>query len=291
MLKKTLVLSGAGKNYQRTAYCDIKGVVTLSKVGFGYSGELKLYNVADLPAMPVLLLRVGDVKLEFEQVANLEHFKFDTSQMLNLADPIYAAVGIVRDFKLNLIAYGKSAAEPARPEDMFDDYISPSNQKEIEAEIDKGMEEPAFTPLDAAATPSAPASAAVASTPSEKGNFGEAESEPAQNFYMSVEPQLNELFRQFPRNQQLEQVIDGSEWATVNYGGAGNHYVVGKLKEGVVITHICYGVPAKTRAGPPKQLEGFCQWMPLDAKNPEADGYWMMYQSAITGDNVEFEIV
>ena len=417
MIKKTIILNGAGKAYNKTNNCDIKGLLMLKRAGFGCDCEMKLFNVASLNAEPMLLVRVGDVKLEQKGIADLERFKFSTGTAVDLAKPILVVVGFVSGGKLNIIAHGKSEAGVENFEDAFDDYSSAEVISDIESVVDSELEvqgrgeRAEFIDENTASTQSdrenyAPAyqseveaqkrgeelatedkklgecetcpyksaffnenagsgsagtayenneanspegfraeeaigaiiGAQASSTnkmisDSERG-FGEkavaegiASNEQGSttrgfvgetdvkdgidadargdssfvhsgqadkatgNFYMLIEPQLSELFARFPRDKELEALLEGSEWVRVNYGGAADHYVVGKLKDGPVITHICYGVPSSRRESPPKQMQGFCQWLPTNPKAPDTTGYWMMYQDALSGNNIAFEVV
>lgn len=110
-------------------------------------------------------------------------------------------------------------------------------------------------------------------------------SEDKQDFFTLIYPQLNELFSNFPRCEELEQKIEDSKWVNVSAGS--QSYVLGEIFEEGQISYICYGMYAKSVNDlPPKHLAKYCQWMPLDIVNPEDDGYWVMYQDAKTGQTL-----
>ena len=50
--------------------------------------------------------------------------------------------------------------------------------------------------------------------------------------------------------------------------------------------YICYAVPAVYTPQPPEELDGYCQWLPTDENRPEGDGFWVIYQDAVSGDSV-----
>ena len=81
-------------------------------------------------------------------------------------------------------------------------------------------------------------------------------------------------------------MIPGSKWVKVEYteGEEKGHYIVGIIydEEGAPM-HICYGVPGQFALAPPENLAKYCQWLPASIKDPQGEGYWVLYQSAKTG--------
>ena len=107
------------------------------------------------------------------------------------------------------------------------------------------------------------------------------------NFYNLIYPQLNHLFNNYPRFTKLENLVQNTEWIKVSYTDNGEgHYILGKLFENGVVAYICYGIPSNSRlTPPPADLIEYCQWLPLEPTNVDGEGYWVMYQSAETGEN------
>ena len=107
------------------------------------------------------------------------------------------------------------------------------------------------------------------------------------NFYNLISPQLNHLFSNYPRFTMLEKNIKNTEWIKVSYTDNGEgHYILGKLYDNGIVSHICYGIPSPSRlTPPPEQLTDYCQWLPLNLDDVDGEGYWVMYQSAETGEN------
>ena len=108
------------------------------------------------------------------------------------------------------------------------------------------------------------------------------------NFFDMIKSQLDVLFAENEHFTEMEEKLPETEWVKVMCdGGDGGHYILGKLYDGEVVTHIAYGMFAENSSQkPPKEIEMFCQFLPLDAENPNSSGYYVMYQDAITGDNV-----
>lgn len=108
-----------------------------------------------------------------------------------------------------------------------------------------------------------------------------------QNFYSLISPQLNNLFANYPRFVELEKNIENTEWIKVSFSDNGEgHYILGKLYDNGAVAYICYGIPSTSRLlPPPAELIEYCQWLPLNLDNVDGEGYWVMYQSAETGEN------
>lgn len=110
------------------------------------------------------------------------------------------------------------------------------------------------------------------------------------NFLEMIKPQLDVLFESNEPFKELEEMLEGTKWVKVFYAGENSdHYILGKIFDGDVVTYIAYGLPAKNKDElPPKGLEQFCQWLPLKPHDEQSAGYFVMYQDAITGENINF---
>lgn len=101
------------------------------------------------------------------------------------------------------------------------------------------------------------------------------------NFYYAVKPQLDELFICYPEEPTLANAVENSKWIRVE--SADDCYVVGILFDDGEPSLLCYGVPAKANTQPPSELDGACVWLPVS----EQDGYFVIYQSAHTGEIIK----
>lgn len=101
-------------------------------------------------------------------------------------------------------------------------------------------------------------------------------------YYATVKSELDGIFEKFPAETALEQAITGSRFAKVYYADD-KFYVVGVIKENDKEKYICYGVPSLYRETPPKELAGYCSFVPLSIFDLKGDGYFMMFQDAYTG--------
>lgn len=110
-------------------------------------------------------------------------------------------------------------------------------------------------------------------------------------YYSEVSDQLKQLFDTCEKEDALEEIIPNSKWVKVDYANDGNYYVVGLIYENDTLKFVCFGVPGYYASESPKELEGLCKWVSIDSSKPFEFGYWITYQDAKTGENVEVEIV
>jgi hypothetical protein len=110
-------------------------------------------------------------------------------------------------------------------------------------------------------------------------------------FFDLISEQIEDLFNKFPSEVNLEQLIPNSKWVKVDYENDGNYYVLGLIYDDVNIKYIAYGVPGNYSSTPPKELEAYSQWLPIDPENPLSGGYWVMYQDALSGDNIKVDTI
>ena len=109
------------------------------------------------------------------------------------------------------------------------------------------------------------------------------------NFYYAIKPQIDEMFICYPEDKLLGDTVPNSKWVRVD--AVDGFYVVGLLYDESEPSYICYGVPqypvsdGSARRCPP-ELENMCVWLPVGSDN-EMDGYWMIYQSARTGEIIK----
>lgn len=112
-------------------------------------------------------------------------------------------------------------------------------------------------------------------------------------FFDGVKEQIDELFKKYPEEEILKQIIPESKWVKIDYEENNEYYVVGLLYENNKIKYVCYGVPSVSLCEPPEEIRGFSQWLPIDSTKEKGFGYWITYQDAETGENVKmsFDVV
>ncbi|MDE5756206.1 MAG: hypothetical protein K2I23_03870 [Clostridia bacterium] len=106
-------------------------------------------------------------------------------------------------------------------------------------------------------------------------------------FYKKIEKNLSELFDMHPKDEELTLLIPSSKWVRVPIENDG-YYVVGVIENDGVPDIICYGVPDKDDSNPPQNSSDCRQWMEIEKGGR---GYWMMYQSAVSGETLTTTII
>ena len=108
------------------------------------------------------------------------------------------------------------------------------------------------------------------------------------NYYDTVKDELDGIFDKYPEETEIEKTIANSRFAKVYYA-EDKYYVVGLIKENDKAKYICYGVPSPYSPTPPKELAGYCSFVPLSIFKMTGDGYFMMFQDAVSGRCVKKE--
>lgn len=105
-------------------------------------------------------------------------------------------------------------------------------------------------------------------------------------FYLTVKEELDSLFDKFPAEEGLCAIFPDGKFARINYS-AEKYYVVGLIRERGEEKYVCYGVPSVYSETPPKELDGYCSFIPLSVFDMKGDGFWMMFQDAVTGECIK----
>lgn len=103
-------------------------------------------------------------------------------------------------------------------------------------------------------------------------------------FLNDVVYQLDRMFLQYPEDETLENIIPNSRFVSIE---CDSPYVLGAIYENNIMKYVAYGVPAQYNSLPPKDLGNHYQWLPLNPRDAMSDGYFMIYQNALTGNIVE----
>lgn len=109
---------------------------------------------------------------------------------------------------------------------------------------------------------------------------------PEHPFFASVKDEIVSLFDKFPEESSLKKTFPDGDFIRINYSSE-KFYVVGVIKERGKEKYVCYGVPATYSETPPKELDGYCTFIPVSVFDMKGDGYWMMFQDAITGECIK----
>lgn len=274
MVTKNIIITQIA-DYKNVGQKSIRGLLSLTGQG-NLTGFLRVFNVSE-DILPIsLAIKIGDKKYIYTDIDNPTDYSFKVVNAPN-SDNITALLAYVRNGYVQGIACGQNAGGQNKYDDLFTELDDADLDKIIDSELDK-------TELQALAEQTEP----LPNDDKEPETEQREEVENGGNFYSLIQPQLDELFSRFPHFRELEDLVQNTEWIKVSYSDDGSqHYILGKLFDGGVVTHLCYGIPAPSRStAPPNSLTDYCQWLPLDVKSPDGAGYWVMYQNAETGENV-----
>lgn len=299
MLRRVLVM-----NKEVDGKTQTKGLLSL-EVGNSLSGRLRVFDIEKEDVN--LIVKIGANTLVFDNITEPENFAFETVYH-SLDTPICA---VVAD-RSSVFAYGKTEGfegdytdlikeleqSPESSTERQQDYIKDSliNDDEgydtqgeevfLDSKKEKNKED--FSEESSEEFEIPYRSHIQTKNKKSKNDLSE-DVEDAENFFEMVQAQVDELFSKSEHFTQLESLIEDTEWIKVPYLSEDNdHYIVGKIFSEGEITHLCYGVPAENKnVAPPINLAKYSQWLPLDVHNSDSAGYWIMYQDAQTGENLE----
>lgn len=283
-LKKRIILKNSKDLNQGMA------VLTLEQSGSGNYGNLKIYNISVQDELYVGISSNGiealNTKLNFNQ-DNTYSFKLSPSFDINAN--ISCVIVKKHQNTIDPIVWGSNSGDAKYKDDviniMQNKYTTKNN---VSFESVKVYETNNISKLE---DNSEEKNTSKRLTLEEKFENSEEEIEELidqelGNFYTLIKEQIDELFNRYPKDVRLSEIIPNSSWVRVDYEGNGHEYVVGLIKENDKVKFICYGVPSKYNTTLPDNLEEFSQWIPLDSDAPEEDGFYLMFQDAITGDSI-----
>lgn len=104
-------------------------------------------------------------------------------------------------------------------------------------------------------------------------------------FYEKIWHKIEEMFDIYQHDSVLEDLVYDSAWIRIPYEDDG-YYVVGVISDDGKPVFICYGIPQDKMTRPDKEIEDSCEWLPIDKTDVSGRGYWLVYQDAMTGENI-----
>lgn len=104
-------------------------------------------------------------------------------------------------------------------------------------------------------------------------------------FYEKIWHKIEEMFDIYQHDSVLEDLVYDSAWIRIPYEDDG-YYVIGVISDDSKPVFICYGIPQEKMTRPDKEIEDSCEWLPIDKTDVSGRGYWLVYQDAMTGENI-----
>ena len=318
--KKTIVL-----NNSKSSTFNGSAVLTLNQNGSGVYGTLKTFNITNSPN---LVLGVAQNKKQvFKQNINLinnNSYSFKLNS-LNLDENISCVLVLDEPDKVIPLIWGSDNKNELKQEIIENLSILKNQHQKTETLNNKLNLDEMFdlsdaeniidsyisndtptldfipdTPIAEINLTNVKAELSTintnASTFSNTNNIIEEELdkleiEPNQTFFEAISDQVEDLFNSYPSEPHLEDLIPNSKWVKIDYENNGNFYVLGLIYEDISLKYVCYGVPGEYSETPPAELDGYSQWLPLDLSDPENNGYWVVYQDALTGESVLIDAI
>lgn len=108
-------------------------------------------------------------------------------------------------------------------------------------------------------------------------------------FYERVKNQIEDIFNNSEQDELLKNIIPNGRFCKVKMEEG--YYVFGVIYEDTTPRYICYGIPCQQKGEKPIELEGNCEWLPLDTLDENGKGYWLSYQDAFSGKNIKVEVI
>lgn len=105
-------------------------------------------------------------------------------------------------------------------------------------------------------------------------------------YYEAVKSEIEDLFKQYPRDKTLQNAFSCSDWVRVKGEKHTPEYLVGVLYEDGKASYICYALRAEDKDTPPSEIKDVCTFVPVSAF-VDAEGFFVIFQSAATGECVK----
>ena len=105
------------------------------------------------------------------------------------------------------------------------------------------------------------------------------EQEDGLSFYSKIKGEIESLFKDYPKEERLCQMVEQSNW--VKIGDGEKHYAVGIIYCGNQPEYICYGLPGCFSQE--KKVKGFSSFIPTSPFDLRGEGYWVSFQYAKNG--------
>ncbi len=109
-------------------------------------------------------------------------------------------------------------------------------------------------------------------------------------YYLSVKSEWDELVKTYPRDDTLKGAFSCSEWVRVKGDEQSPEYLVGVIYQDGKALYICYALVAKDKNAPPEEIKDVCSFVPRSPFK-ETDGFFVIFQSAATGECIRPEKV
>lgn len=103
------------------------------------------------------------------------------------------------------------------------------------------------------------------------------------NYYAEIKADLDNFFRSYPKNEELEGKVFGSKWVKIT---ADYDYSVGVIFEDDKPSIIAYAEPYEDKTLVDASKLQLGEWLQIEEKHSKNRGYFIFYQNANTGQMI-----
>lgn len=293
ILKKNIILIPADYD----GISNQKGILTLTCTNDKVIGNIRCFNLKQTNENFIIGVQVGEVTYKTKATtAQLSNLKLEIPASANNSSKISCAIVSLKQSSYETLLWGSTETTKAiqnhiliqnmiEKTDIINDvknynynvnnYAQSLEDKQQEIFEDELLE----SYIDKI----------VAQTQDDFKNTPNQDTTQSDKFYTQVENQISMLFEKNEPDFTLQKIIPDSKFVKVKNGE--DYYVFGVIYQDGLEKCICYGIPSEFSTVPPKEMEGFCQWLPLDVNDYTGKGYFMTYQDAQTGENISVEVI
>ena len=293
--KKNIILSSVDKNN------EVKGVFTIEKNSLSCTGILRIYNYKELSNNYCLGIMVNGIPLQ--KIAMGKEIVFCKVELPTIIDfNSKISVIVVSNDGVNATPIVFGSTQNINYQDSFNIFttrdINETIEKEVKSQIPNITTEENIN-IEKEINLNNFASASCEEKDCEKCVYKKTfydeecfetqkempslEAKHNKTFFEIVSPKIEELFEQNAPCEELNALMPSSKWVSVNIDEFEKYYI-GIIYENNNPKFIAYAVKGVYSPLPPKELEPTSQWLPLDSYNSEGEGYWLMFQDALTGE-------
>lgn len=292
---KNIILTSAGDDK------NLKGILTLENTEKSTIVTLKKYNFDDIKDKLILGIKTNG---EFYKVEITNEENYLINKKLNLNEKICAVVLSSSGFTTKILIWGSNETSRVWKESILYDIDAKNEQaKEDKKEVlsskindykDENIESLEKTYTNNISTDDYETDEEIETIVDNAFNnemFDENleeinETNNKKDFLSTIENQVEELLNNYEEEKALENLIPNSKFVKVNSNDE-NFYIFGVIKEDNQIKYIVYGLPGEYNVKPNDEYKNYYQWLPLNPENPEGYGYYLMYQDAESGNQIE----
>ena len=291
---KNIILTSAGDDK------NLKGILTLENTEKSTIVTLKRYNFYDIKDKLILGIKTNG---EFYKVEINSEENYLINKKLNLNEKISAVVLSSSGFTTKILIWGSNETSRVWKESILYDIDAKKEQakedKKEELNINNFVKDDNVESLEKTYTNNVSTDdyetdeeiETIVDSAFNNEMFDENlednnETDNKKDFLSTIENQVEELLNNYEEEKALENLIPNSKFVKVNSNDE-NFYIFGVIKEDNQIKYIVYGLPGEYNVKPNDEYKNYYQWLPLNPENPEGYGYYLMYQDAESGNQIE----